>query len=117
MRPVSRRQFPRVDQRFPLRFRPLPVRNAAAYEGGAEDLSCGGVRFRCAEGLRPRSGVIVELHVPGADPVSSLGRVAWVKELAETGGFEIGLRFEDQSTAARMAIQKHLRRLPVKENP
>jgi hypothetical protein len=48
--------------------------------------------------------------IPGAKPVHTFGRVAWVVERPGRDGFEIGGTFEEQSTNTLRAIQQHLER-------
>jgi hypothetical protein len=108
--PKERRRFPRVTGAFPLRSWQFPVGRAGYSEARVEDLSAGGVRFRCASDARVRSSLLLELVFPGEQPVRSFGRVAWVRELPGDAGFEIGGVFEEQSTKVRAAIGRHLSR-------
>jgi hypothetical protein len=105
----ERRLAPRAASLFPLRYRLLPVEGAGYIYARAEDLSPEGVRFRSAEEVRVRAGLLFELMIPGVPPVRSFGRAAWVRELADDSGFEVGGRFVDLSTSARRAIERHLR--------
>jgi hypothetical protein len=109
----ERRQTPRAAISFPLRFRLLPVGGAGYYDARVQDLSPAGVRFRAPDEVRVRSGLLFELIIPGAAPVRSFGRAAWVRELADDGGFEVGSSFVDLSTSSRKAIERHLQRQPV----
>jgi hypothetical protein len=105
----DRRLTPRVASLFPLRYRLLPVEDSGYFEGRIQDLSAAGVRFRSSDEVRVRSGMLFELMIPGAQPVRSFGRTAWVRELANDGGFEVGGWFEDLSTSSRKAIERHIR--------
>lgn len=109
----ERRLTPREASRFPLRYRLLPVEAAGYLDASVQDLSPAGLKFRSSGEVRVRSGLLFELLIPGSTPVRSFGRAAWVRELAGDGGFEIGGRFEDLSTAARKAIERHLRHEPA----
>lgn len=105
----ERRARPRTESLFPVRFRLLPVEAGAGYhDGRTQDLSPEGLRFRSAREVRVRTGLLFELMIPGSPPVRSFGRAAWVRELANDGGFEVGGRFEDLSTASRRSIERHL---------
>ena len=106
--PKDRRRFPRVASEFPLHSWRIPVGRAGYREARVEDLSAGGVRFRCADDARVRSSLLLELLIPGAPPIRSFGRVAWVRQLPGDAGFEIGGVFEEQSTQVRAAIERHL---------
>jgi hypothetical protein len=109
----DRRRSPRVSSSFPLRYRLIPVSGSGYVEGRVEDLSADGVRFLVPGDVRARSGFLFEMLVPGAKPVRTFGRAAWVRELPDRSGFEVGSSFVDQSTAARKAIERHLHREPV----
>ena len=104
----ERRSAPRVRQRLPMRFRLIPVNGDGYRIARVEDLSVGGVRFRCEGAVRPREGFLLEVLLPGGRPVHSFGRAAWVRELPGRGGFEVGGRFVDQSTSSRRAIEQHI---------
>jgi len=104
----ERRRFPRAHSRFPMRYRLIPVGDEGYFHASVEDLSPDGVRFRCAGSVRPRTGLLFELQLPGAEAVRSFGRAAWVRELPGRGGFEVGGTFVDQSTSTRRAIEQHI---------
>lgn len=103
----ERRSAPRIRLRLPMRFRILPVNGNGYRSARVEDLSVGGVRFRCTNTVRPREGFLLELLLPGGRPVHSFGRAAWVRELPGQG-FEVGGWFVDQSTSSRRAIEQHI---------
>ena len=105
---TERRLTPRVTSRFPMRYRAIPVTGAGYFDASVEDVSTEGVRFRCGEGVRVRSGLLFELQIPGAQPACTLGRAAWVRELPGAAGYEVGSAFVDQSTATRKRIERHI---------
>ncbi len=104
----ERRRSPRVTSEFLLRFRQIPVGRAGYVDASVEDLSIEGVRFRCSREVRVHSSLIFELLIPGSQPVHAFGRAAWVRERPGHDGFDIGGKFEDQSTSARKMIERHL---------
>jgi len=106
--PEDRRRTPRYVSEVPAHYRLLPFDGSPPLDAVTEDLSLEGVRFRCPAGLRPRSGMLFELLVPGEQAVRSFGRAAWVQPLPYHVGYEVGVRFEDQSTATRRLIARHL---------
>jgi hypothetical protein len=61
--------------------------------------------------------MMLELQLPEEKPVHFFGRTAWVRELPDHGGFEVGGRFEDQSTWGRKAIERFLQRDAVSSCP
>lgn len=107
----DRRRSPRIASRFPVHFRPIPIEESGYRFAMAEDVSAEGVRFQCLDLVRPRSGMLLELMVPGDAPVRSFGRAAWVRELPDNGGFEVGGWFEDPGLAVRRSIARHLENL------
>jgi hypothetical protein len=104
----ERRRFPRSRSSFPMRYRLIPVGTEGYLHASVEDLSPDGVRFRCAGTMRPRTGLLLELQLPGAQAVRTFGRATWVRELPGRDGFEVGGRFVDQSTSTRRAIEQHI---------
>ena len=108
----ERRRFPRIPVRFPVRYRLIPISGGEYLEGLVEDLSVEGVRFHAFTDVKPRAGFLFQLQVPGDSPVHAFGRAAWVRELPGKGGFEVGSRFVDQSTASRKALERHLESAP-----
>lgn len=104
----ERRAERRVRLRLPMRYCLIPVSGDGYRAARIEDLSAGGVRFRCTSAVRPREGFLLELLLPGGRPVHSFGRAAWVRELPGQGGFEVGGRFVDQSTSSRRALEQHI---------
>jgi hypothetical protein len=110
LNPRERRRSPRVTSEFPLRYRKIPVIQPGYHVAWVEDLSADGVRFRCNDDIRVQSSLLFELLIPGAQPVHSFGRAAWVRELPGHDGFEVGGKLEDQSTSVRRAIVQYLQR-------
>ncbi|HWR97776.1 MAG TPA: PilZ domain-containing protein [Candidatus Methanoperedens sp.] len=106
----ERRTAPRVRRSFPMRYRLIPVDGDGYLDARVQDLSPEGVRFSCSDTVRPKEGFLLELLIPDGRPVNSFGRAAWVRELPGQGGFEVGGRFVDQSTASRRAIERHIGR-------
>ena len=106
----ERRRYPRTASRFPLRYQVIPVAGRGYADARVEDLSPEGLRFQCRDEVRDRSGMLLELHLPDGLPVHFFGRAAWVRELPDSGGFEIGGKFEDQSTWGRKTIEQFLQR-------
>lgn len=107
-RSKERRRAPRTANRIAMRFQVIPVGGRGYAEARVEDLSPEGLRFRCSDVIRARSGMLLELRLPDELPVHFFGRAAWVRELPDHGGFEVGGRFEDQSTFGRRTIERFL---------
>lgn len=113
----ERRLSPRTASRFPLRYQAIPFAGGGYVEAHVEDLSPEGLRFQCLDEVRKRSGLLLELQLPDGIPVHFFGRAAWVRELPHSRGFEVGGRFEDQSTWGRKTIERFLQRDSVSQDP
>ena len=113
----ERRRYPRTASRFPLRYQMIPVAGGGYVDARVEDLSPEGLRFQCHDEVRDRSGMLMELQLPDGMPVHFFGRAAWVRELPDRRGFEVGGRFEDQSTWGRKTIERFLQRDSVSPGP
>jgi len=113
----ERRCSRRIATRFPLRYRVIPVAGSGYVDGRVEDLSPEGLRFQCRDEVRVRSGMLLELQLPGELPAHFFGRTAWVRELPDHQGFEVGGRFEDQSTWGRKTIERFLKRDSASSGP
>lgn len=50
------------------------------------NLSRGGAFIHTDDPLSPGHRVLVEIHVPGRDPIETLGRVAWSRTVLGPGG-------------------------------
>ena len=111
------RRSPRTASRFPLRYELIPVDGRGFIDARVEDLSPEGLRFQCQDEVRARSGMLLELKIPTGEPVRFFGRAAWVRELPDSSGFEVGGRFEDQSTWGRKTIERFLQRDAVSPGP
>jgi hypothetical protein len=113
----ERRLHPRTASRFPLRYKVIPIVGGGYIDARVEDLSPEGLRFQCHDEVRDRSGMLMELQLPDGLPVHFFGRAAWVRELPDSRGFEVGGRFEDQSTWGRKTIERFLQRDSVSPGP
>jgi len=113
----ERRLSHRTASRFPLRYQVIPFVGNGYADARVEDLSQEGLRFLCSDEVRDRSGMLLELHLPDGLPVHFFGRAAWVRELPNNKGFEVGGKFEDQSTWGRKTIERFLQRDALSSGP
>ena len=104
----ERRRAPRTASQFPLRYQMIPVAGSSFVNALVEDLSPEGLRFKCRDEVHVRAGMLLELQLPNEQPVHFFGRAAWVRELPDRKGFEVGGRFEDQSTWGRKTVERFL---------
>lgn len=68
------------------------------------DVSRTGFSFHSRNYVPRRAGFIIELQPPGANPIRSLARAVWVRELPEEGGYEVGGMFVEPTREARAAL-------------
>ena len=113
----ERRLHPRTASRFPLRYQVIPVSGRGYVGALVEDLSPDGLRFQCPDEVRANSSMLLELQLPDELPVHFFGRAAWVRELPDQRGFEVGGRFEDQSTWGRKTVERFLHHGSVSSGP
>ena len=113
----ERRCSPRLPSSFPVRYRTIPVAGNGYVDAFAEDLSPEGVRFWCRDEIRARSGMLLELRLPDERSLNFFGRAAWVRELPDNMGFEVGGRFEDQSTWGRKTVERFLQHDALSAGP
>ena len=86
---ADRRRHPRVSSELPIRISTIePERDPwtgkpffRASQEVCANLSRGGAFVRTAEPLSPGRRVLVELHLPGHEPLEAIGRVAWTKRV------------------------------------
>ncbi|MBI5439648.1 MAG: PilZ domain-containing protein [Deltaproteobacteria bacterium] len=102
------RRSRRVPAVFPVTYW-VPLAGSRFREARGVDLSPDGLRFSCREVVPMRAGFLVELRLPGQEPVRTLGRAAWVRPLPGDGGFEVGGPLVEPTTAARLRIERFLR--------
>jgi len=113
----ERRRAPRTACLLPLGYQVIPVTGEGFIHAIVEDLSPEGLRFQCRDEVRPRSGMLLKLELPDTPPVHFFGRAAWVQELPDYKGFEVGGRFEDQSTWGRKTVERFLLHDSVSSGP
>lgn len=116
------RRHPRVPVRVPVRVSTIdpemdPRTGRPCFRATRElcaNLSPGGAFIRTDDPLSPGHRVLVEIHVPGCEPIETLGRVAWAKSvLGASGALEngVGVEFVDASASGlEHEIQRFLGR-------
>jgi len=120
---VNRRRHPRVEASLPVRISTIePERDPwtgrpffRATQDTCANVSRGGAFVMTREPLTPGRRVLVEIGLPGGEPVETIGRVAWTKrvmaprERDEQDG--IGIEFlggaSDQLKVLDEFIRKH----------
>ena len=116
------RRHPRIAASLPVRISTLePERDPwtgkpffRASQEHCANVSRGGAFVRTAEPLAPGRRVLVELQIPGRDPLEAIGRVAWTKrvmsphEREQDGG--IGIEFLGGAADRFTALQDFILR-------
>lgn len=97
------RRHPRVPVRVPVRVSTIdpetdPRTGRPCFRATREmcaNLSRGGAFIHTDDPLSPGHRVLVEIHVPGREPLETLGRVAWAKSvLGPSGRIDNGVGVE-----------------------
>ncbi len=86
---VNRRRHPRVETSLPVRISTIePERDPwtgrpffRATQETCANVSRGGAFVMTREPLTPGRRVLVEIGLPGGEPVETIGRVAWTKRV------------------------------------
>ena len=90
----EQRRFPRVDSRFPLKYKDLKESGRDFRGTISKNLSEGGVRFRIDRFISLACRLVVELNVPALEkPIRAISKVAWIKKLPAGDDYEVGNQF------------------------
>lgn len=102
----EKRRYPRVETRFPLKYKELqePSRE---YRGTiTKNLSEGGVRFRSDRFISLACRLVIELNIPSATrPIRAISKITWIKKLPVGDDYEVGNQFLEISKEDRNFIQ------------
>ncbi len=122
-RAVGRRRHPRVPLRLPVRLSTIdsevdPVTQRPCFRISEEtcvNVSRGGLFLVTEDPLAAGRRVLVEVDLPGADPVEAVGRVAWTRlhvdtdaSLVRTG---LGVEFIGGEPDQLARLESHLARV------
>jgi uncharacterized protein (TIGR02266 family) len=116
----ERRRHPRVSVELPVRISTIdpevdPRSGRPYFRASREicaNLSQGGLFIRTRDPVSPGRRVLVELHVPGGEPLEVVGRVAWSKRVlgpvngTETDG--LGVEFLGAPPDQLRALESYL---------
>jgi c-di-GMP-binding flagellar brake protein YcgR len=96
----DRRQFKRFDSFVTFKYQITTKQNIQTGMGLSLDLSRGGMKITCNEGLKKGSRVDFQIDIPDdPSPVCGCGEVMWVKkgkadlDNPKTRDYDIGIRF------------------------
>jgi hypothetical protein len=98
------RQFPRAVLCCRVSYLRIPKRATDYRSATVHDICQGGFRFHTDELFRRRSCFLLDLFLPGAQPIRSLATVVWVAALPGDGGYQIGGRFIEPNPDVATAI-------------
>ena len=93
----NRRKFPRVLSDFPIQLQPVPQTNPGhIYNSLSQDVSEGGLSISSFNFHPVNSRFAVEMFVAeDCEPVRSLGRVVWIRQLPYQDSYKVGIEFTD----------------------
>ena len=102
----EKRRFPRVESRFPLKFRDLR-KTEEEYTGTvSKNVSEGGIRFRCDRFISLARRLVIELNLPELGrPVRVVSKITWIKKLPTGDDYEVGNQFLEISREDRNIIK------------
>ncbi len=97
----------RKDPRFSC-YVPVMCKKGTAFEHSqTTDISAGGAGFISNRLVPVKTKMMVEINLtPASDPVLALGEVCWVRQMAQSENFRIGLKFVEVSSAVRSQLSK-----------
>ncbi len=116
------RRHPRVAATLPVRISTIePERDPwtgkpffRASQERCANVSRGGVFVRTAEPLVPGRRILVELHLPGREPLEAIGRVAWTRRIMSPHESEseagIGVEFLGGAREHFSALEQYIDR-------
>lgn len=100
---IDKRKYFRVDFKRPIKVHGKGVDLFQAHL--AKDLSQGGIRVNSPEFIAVNSSVVVQIKLTDVGRVFDLeGKVAWVRQLPHTDGFQLGLEFTGGPSFAKWQI-------------
>ncbi|MCL6518692.1 MAG: flagellar brake protein [Armatimonadetes bacterium] len=110
---VQRREYVRVLQKLPIRYRPLsgPKGGGPWFNGITNDLSGGGVQLTVRHcGLEVGDLLEIELFLPGEEPISAVGQVVRSTQgyFSILSGQTIGIKFTEIDSAERDRIVRYV---------
>ena len=102
----EKRRFPRIESRFPLKYKDLKLTGDEFRGTVTKNVSEGGVRFRSDRFISLACRLVVELNVPGlAKPVRAISKITWIKKLPAGDDYEVGNQFLEISREDMNIIQ------------
>lgn len=121
----ERREFPRIEKRIRVEIRELsyPIVEKDHQKGSGNNIGIGGVCIRTDHAIEPGTLVELDLDLSGLQahrkismfvdktaisPLTVIGKVAWIRSIGGSGGYEAGVEFLDIYEDDRLALEKYL---------
>jgi c-di-GMP-binding flagellar brake protein YcgR len=105
----DKRRFPRIDGRFPLKYKDLKKADEESRGSISKNLSEGGVRFRSDRFISLACRLVVELNLPTlAKPIKAISKVAWIRKLPAGDDYEVGNQFLEITREDKNIIQNFI---------
>lgn len=103
----EQRRFSRVPFKKVVRFKPKDFPLFAS--NTAQDLSQGGIRLGSSSFIPLGTMVTLQIKLADEGPVVDMqGKVVWVKYLAHTDNYQIGLEFGGDAAYGRLKIAQYV---------
>ena len=107
----EKRRFPRIEGRFPLKYKDLRKTNGESTGSVSKNVSEGGVRFRSDRFISLACRLVVELNLPTlTKPIKAVSKVAWIKKLPVGDDYEIGNQFLEIAREDKNIIQNFVKK-------
>ena len=106
----EKRKFPRIESRFPLKYKDLR-RMGEEYRGTvSKNVSEGGIRFRSDRFISLACRLVVELSLPSiTKPIRAVSKITWIKKLPAGDDYEVGNQFLEISREDKEVIREYVR--------
>ncbi|MGB2705621.1 MAG: PilZ domain-containing protein [Candidatus Omnitrophota bacterium] len=102
----EKRRFPRIQGRFPVKYKDLRKKDEGFRGTVSRNLSEGGVRFRSDRFISLACRLVVELNVPElTKPIRAVSKITWIKKLPAGDDYEVGNQFLEISRQDKEIIQ------------
>ncbi|MBF0388106.1 MAG: PilZ domain-containing protein [Candidatus Omnitrophica bacterium] len=104
------RKFKRVPFKRPVKSKMI---NVEIYAGNlAYDISQGGIRINSSEFVAKGAHVILQVQLDMQGRLLELaGEVVWIRELPYSGGFQLGLQFNEGDSFEKCKIAQFVEKL------
>ncbi|UCD54759.1 MAG: PilZ domain-containing protein [Candidatus Omnitrophota bacterium] len=106
----EKRRFPRVESRFPLKYKDLKKTDEESRGSISKNLSENGVRFRSDRFISLACRLVIEMNFPAlSKPVKAISKVAWIRKLPVGDDYEVGNQFLEIAKEDKNIIQSFVK--------